>query len=105
MIFDKAALSRVDAWLQERVAAGVLPGYQLVISHGGEIAHAVVHGHRDIEAGLPVVEDTLWRIFSMTKPITTVAAMMLWEQGKFQLTDEISRWRFTLSPPRVERVS
>src|SRR5262249_29359706 len=58
----------------------------------GEVAHASTYGHRDIEAGTAVTPDTLWRIYSMTKPVTSVAAMMLWEEGGFELTDEISRW-------------
>jgi len=99
--FDSAALARIDDWLREKVAAGIMPGYQLVISRRGEIAHASVHGLRDVEAGLPVVEDTLWRIYSMTKPVVAVAAMMLWEQGRFQLTDEISRWLPEFASMRV----
>ena len=48
------------------------------------------YGSRDIEAGLPVEPDTLWRIYSMTKPVTSVAAMMLYEEGAFELTDPVS---------------
>ena len=58
-------------------------------------------GHRDVEAGLPVTDDTRWRIFSMTKPITSVAAMMLCEEGAFELTDPISRWLPEFAEPRV----
>ncbi|HJZ07178.1 MAG TPA: serine hydrolase domain-containing protein, partial [Trebonia sp.] len=48
------------------------------------------YGSRDVAAGLPVENDTLWRIYSMTKPITSVAAMMLYEEGAFELTDPVS---------------
>ena len=58
-------------------------------------------GHRDAEAGLPVTDDTRWRLYSMTKPITSVAAMMLWERGLFELTDPISRWLPEFAEPRV----
>ncbi|HEY2672897.1 MAG TPA: serine hydrolase domain-containing protein, partial [Rugosimonospora sp.] len=58
----------------------------------GEVVHASTYGQRDCEAGLPVADDTLWRIYSMTKPLTSVAAMALWEEGRFELTDEVSRY-------------
>ncbi len=54
-----------------------------------------------MESGAPVTTDTLWRLYSMTKPITSVAAMMLWEEGRFELTDEISRWLPEFAEPRV----
>ena len=59
------------------------------------------YGVRDLESGAPVAPDTLWRIYSMTKPITSVAAMMLWEEGRFELTDEISRWLPEFADVRV----
>jgi CubicO group peptidase (beta-lactamase class C family) len=49
-------------------------------------------GHRDAEHALPVQDDTLWRIYSMTKPVTSVAAMMLWEEGAFELKDPVARF-------------
>jgi CubicO group peptidase (beta-lactamase class C family) len=94
-------LARVDAHLAEYVDSGRLAGWQLVVTRRGEIAHACVYGQRDREAGAPVTPDTLWRIYSMTKPITSVAAMMLWEEGRFELTDEISRWLPEFANPRV----
>jgi CubicO group peptidase (beta-lactamase class C family) len=65
------------------------------------VVHSSVYGRRDIEAGMPVTPDTLWRIYSMTKPITSVAAMLLWEEGLFELTDEISRWLPEFADVRV----
>ena len=59
------------------------------------------HGRRDVESGAPVTDDTLWRIYSMTKPITSVAAMMLYEQGAFELTDPIARWIPAFADARV----
>src|SRR5712672_3073774 len=53
-------------------------------------AYVAAHGSRDLEAGTPVETDTVWRIYSMTKPITSVAAMMLYEEGGFGLTDPVS---------------
>ena len=77
--FDASRLARIDRHLDRYVEAGLLPGWQLVITRDGEIAHAATSGLRDIEAGLPVEPDTIWRIYSMTKPIASVAAMTFWE--------------------------
>ena len=90
--FDAARLRRLDRHFGAYVDDGRLAGWQLVVTRGGKVAHASTYGLRDREAGAPVEPDTLWRVYSMTKPITSVAAMTLWEEGRFQLTDEISRW-------------
>jgi CubicO group peptidase (beta-lactamase class C family) len=63
-----------------------------VITRGGRIAHHSLRGQRDAEAGLPVEPDTVWRIYSMTKPITSVAAMMLFEEGALSLQDPVSKF-------------
>ena len=89
---DAARLARIDEHFAGYVDDGRLPGYQLAISRRGRIAHLTSYGSADIEAGRAVETDTIWRIYSMTKPITSVAAMMLYEQGAFELTDPISRW-------------
>ncbi len=83
--FDPARLATLDAHFGRYVDEGRLAGWQLVVARHGEVAHASTYGQRDREAGLPVAPDTLWRIYSMTKPITSVAAMMLWEEGRFEL--------------------
>ena len=90
--FDNARLSRIDDVLRRYVDDGRLPGWSVLVSRHGEIAHLAHHGRRDVEADLPVDEQTIWRIYSMTKPITSVAAMMLNERGAFELTDPISRY-------------
>jgi CubicO group peptidase (beta-lactamase class C family) len=58
-------------------------------------------GRRDLEADLPVEPDTLWRIYSMTKPVTSVAAMMLWEEGAFELKDPVARYVPAFADARV----
>jgi CubicO group peptidase (beta-lactamase class C family) len=101
--FDAARLARIDRHLDRYVESGLLPGWQLVIARDGEIAHAATSGSRDLEAGLPVEPDTLWRIYSMTKPIVSVAAMSLWEEGAFELKDPIARWLPAFAESRVYR--
>jgi len=98
---DPRQLARLDAHLARYVDDGRLAGYQLAVARRGEVAHTGTYGVLDTESGAPVRPDTLWRIYSMTKPITSVAAMMLWEEGKLQLTDEISRWLPEFADVRV----
>jgi CubicO group peptidase (beta-lactamase class C family) len=90
--FDSGRLERLDRHFARYVDEGKLACLQLTIARHGKLAHVASHGQRDIEAGLPVEPDTLWRIYSMTKPITSVAAMMLFEEGGFELTDPIYKY-------------
>ena len=85
-------LARLDSHFARYVDAGLLAGWHAVVTRRGQVAHSSTYGQADKEAGTPVAPDTLWRLYSMTKPVVSVAAMMLWEEGRFELTDEISRW-------------
>lgn len=98
---DAGRLGRAGAMLDRYVAEGVLPGWQLLVSRRGRVVHLASGGLRHVEDGLPVEPDTLWRIYSMTKPITSVAVMMLYEQGAFELTDPVSRYLPAFAEPRV----
>jgi len=86
---DQERLKRIDAHFARYVDDGRLPGWLLTVSRHGRLAHVARCGSRDLEAGLPVTDDTVWRIYSMTKPITSVAAMILYEEGKLALTDPV----------------
>jgi CubicO group peptidase (beta-lactamase class C family) len=99
--FDPARLDRVDRHFRRYVDDGRLPGWLLIVSRHGRLAHVSGYGARDMEAGLPVETDTLWRIYSMTKPITSVAAMMLYEEGAFELTDPVSAYIPSFADVRV----
>jgi CubicO group peptidase (beta-lactamase class C family) len=99
---DPARLERIRTHFDRYVEDGRLPGW-LVMVHRDDETHVECSGHRDVEADLPVEEDTLWRIYSMTKPITSVAAMMLWEEGRFELKDPVSRWLPEFADMRVFR--
>jgi CubicO group peptidase (beta-lactamase class C family) len=87
---DAGRLQRIDRHFARYVDNGRLPGWLAAVSRRGRLAHVSWYGSRDIEAGLPVEPDTLWRIYSMTKPVTSVAAMMLYEEGAFELSDPVS---------------
>jgi CubicO group peptidase (beta-lactamase class C family) len=98
---DAERLGRIDRHFARYVDDGRLPGWLIVVSRRGRIAYVAACGHRDTEAGLPVEADSLWRIYSMSKPITSVAAMILYEEGAFELTDPVSRYLPALADMRV----
>jgi CubicO group peptidase (beta-lactamase class C family) len=99
--FDAERLARIDRHFDRYVDDGRLPGYLAVVARGGRVVHVASGGRRDLESGAPVEPDTLWRIYSMTKPITTVAAMMLWEEGAFELKDPVARFVPSFADVRV----
>ncbi len=99
--FDAERLRRIDKHFDGYLERNLLPGYLAVVTRNGKVAHLASNGLRDIEAGLPVETDTIWRVFSMTKPVTSVAAMMLVEEGRIDLRDPISRWLPEFAEPRV----
>lgn len=98
---DPRRLARVGAYLAGYVDDGRLPGWSVLVARGGRVAYAARYGMRDVEAGLPVEGDTIWRIFSMTKPVVSVAALMLYEEGGFELTDPVARYLPVFAEPRV----
>jgi len=101
--FDAARLQLLNAYFEQYVDDGRLPGFHLVVSRHGKVAHQHRYGMRDMEASLPVDADTIWRIYSMTKPITSVALMMLVEEGKLLLTDPVSKFIPSFGEARVWR--
>jgi CubicO group peptidase (beta-lactamase class C family) len=94
-------LLRIDRHLSRYVDDGLLRGWSVLVSRRGRIAHLGTYGQADAEAGRPVELDTLWRIYSMTKPITAVAAMSLYEEGAFGLNDEVSTFIPAFADTRV----
>jgi CubicO group peptidase (beta-lactamase class C family) len=99
--FDPQRLQRLTDGFTRYVDDGRLPGWLITVSRRGRLVHAAWYGSRDTEAGLPVEPDTLWRIYSMTKPVTSVAAMMLYEEGAFALTDPVSAFIPSFADVRV----
>jgi CubicO group peptidase (beta-lactamase class C family) len=90
---SKAALDRVDAHLKHRyIDAGRFPGTQLVVYRRGKVVHSSVQGLADVERKAPVKDDTIFRIYSMTKPITSVAFMMLFEEGRVALDEPVHKY-------------
>ena len=90
--FSPERLERVDRMLQGYVDRREVPGAVALIARSGNVVYHRSFGYRDAEAQAAMSNDVIFRIASMTKPIATVALMMLWEQGHFQLRDPISKF-------------
>jgi CubicO group peptidase (beta-lactamase class C family) len=101
--FLQAGLAQIPPALQAVVDAGDLSGFVTVIWRKGEEAQVNTVGWRDVEAGAPMMRDTLFRIASMTKPVTSIAALILLEEGKLRLEDSITRWLPEFSGMQVLR--
>ena len=89
---SKERLGRLDGMLQTMVDSGELAGVVTMLARHGRIAFVDVAGLRDIESKQPMTRESIFRIQSMTKPITGVAMMMLFEEGKWRLNDPVSRY-------------
>ncbi|MFJ3669785.1 serine hydrolase domain-containing protein [Streptomyces sp. NPDC090106] len=98
---DPKALNRLDQHFAHDVDEGRLPGFLVSVARGGRVAHLSGYGRRDVAAGLPVEPDTLWRVYSMTKPVTAVAALLLVEEGRLSLDDPVGRHLPAFAEPRV----
>ncbi|HJT90842.1 MAG TPA: serine hydrolase domain-containing protein [Mycobacterium sp.] len=87
--------------VREAIDAGLLAGAVTLVWRSGEVLQVNELGHRDVDARLPMQRDTIFRIASMTKPVTVAAAMALLEDGRLSLTDPVAKWVPELSEMRV----
>ena len=78
--------------MRGEIERGRVPGAVALIARGGRIGYFESFGRRDPASGAPMAKDAIFRIYSMTKPITSVAAMMLWEEGSFLLGDPVGQY-------------
>ncbi len=85
-------LERLSRWGAALVADGKLAGLSTLVARRGQVAHVACHGRADLAGGTAMAPDTICRIYSMTKPITSVAVMMLHEEARFQLDDPVQRF-------------
>ena len=90
--FSPERLARITPTFKSEVDQGRLPGAVIVVARKGKVAYFETVGFRDKAAGAPMTKDAIFRIYSMTKPLASVAAMILVEDGKIQLTDPVSKY-------------
>src|SRR5271163_4050503 len=98
---SSAALGRLAAAIQDRVDSGHLPGAVALVSRHGKVGWFEAFGKQDPATGAPMQGDSIFRIYSMTKAIVSVAVMMLWEEGRLLLNDPIEKYLPALANPQV----
>jgi CubicO group peptidase (beta-lactamase class C family) len=89
---SSARLARLGTVIAGEIERGRVPGAVALVARRGRVGYFESFGQRDAAAGAPMAKDAIFRIYSMTKPITSVAAMMLWEDGRFLLSDPIAKY-------------
>jgi CubicO group peptidase (beta-lactamase class C family) len=99
--FDAARLAKLDAAMKAAVDEGRTAGMVTVLGRGGRIVDTNVYGRKSIAANTPMTEDTIFRIYSMTKPVTGVAMMILFEEGRWKLDDPVTKYVPEFSKLRV----
>ena len=90
--FSVSRLSRIGTWMQDYIDQNKLAGTIAMVARCGKVAYLERFGMMDLEAAKSMQFDTIFRIYSMTKPIASVALMMLYEEGRFQLHDPVSKF-------------
>jgi CubicO group peptidase (beta-lactamase class C family) len=99
--FSSQRLDRIAPVMQSYIEQGKLAGTLTLVARNGKIVYLNAQGMQDKEAGIAMSEDTIFRIYSMSKPVTAVAAMTLWEQGKFHMFDPIAKYLPELANMKV----
>jgi CubicO group peptidase (beta-lactamase class C family) len=90
--FSSERLERIDAYIARQMANGRLPGASVLLMRHGKVVYSKVYGKADVDAGTPLRMDSLFRIYSQTKPVTGVALMILFEQGKWHFDDPVTQF-------------
>src|ERR1700754_4042229 len=99
--FSPERLARIDVAFEREVAEGTLPGAVLAISRRGKLAYYNAFGHLDPDARAPMPKDALFSIASMTKPMTAVGALMLYEEGRLMVNEPVGKYLPQLARMRV----
>ncbi len=90
--FNAPQLARIDAWLERLIAERKLPGAVVMLVRDGRVEYHKAFGYRDVGTKAPLRTDDIFRIASQTKAITSLAAMMLWEEGRFSLDEPVAKY-------------
>ena len=103
--FSEERLKRIAPVMQKYIDQDLTPGVLTAIMRNEKIVYLQTQGFMDVKEEKPLREDTIFRIASMTKPIASVALMMLWEEGHFQLNDPVSKFIPAFSETKVSTTS
>jgi CubicO group peptidase (beta-lactamase class C family) len=90
--FDSQRLTKLDAYMAKAVADGRVAGMSTLLARHGQVVSEKFYGVKSLATGAPLTRDTIFRLYSMSKPITGVAMMMLFEDGRWQLDDPITKF-------------
>src|ERR1700704_3800383 len=90
--FNPQKLERIGEFFRGEIADGKIPGAIVLIQQHGKPVYFEKFGVRDVASGLPMTDDTIFTVYSMSKPVTSVAAMMLVDEGKLKLTDPLEKY-------------
>ena len=90
--FSEERLARIPRLMQQHIAEGALPGALTLVWRRGEVAHKSLLGSMDLGTGTAMREDAIFRLYSMTKPVTAVALLMLMEEGRIGLYDKVAQF-------------
>jgi CubicO group peptidase (beta-lactamase class C family) len=101
--FSQSGLAGIERMMEQYVSAGKSAGMLTLVNRYGKTAQLSCRGYADIASATPILEDSVFRIYSMTKPITSVALMSLMERGHFELDDAARRWIPALGRLEVEQ--
>ena len=101
--FNESRLARINATMEQAVDSRIVPGTATVIAKGGEVVHKHSCGKLDIDRDEALGMNSLFRMYSQTKPVTAVVLMSLFEQGAFFLNDPVSKWLPEFAQPQVNR--
>ena len=99
--FSDERLERIELAMQKYIDEDLTPGVLTAIMRKGKIVHLETQGYMDVENKIPLQEDAIFRIASMTKPIASIALMILWEEGHFQLNDPVAKFIPSFSKAKV----
>ena len=99
--FSRAALDRFGDYVRSEVTAGKIPGAVMLIQQHGRLVDLECFGVRDPGTGSPMTPDTIFQIYSMSKAVTSVAAMMLVDDGKLALDDPVSKYIHSFADAKV----
>lgn len=90
--FSPERLARIECFIDDEIEGAHIPGAIMMVARNGKVIHSVVSGYQDVESRKPVALDTIFRIYSMTKPVMGVATMILVEEGKLKLDDPVAKY-------------